>query len=139
SRVSRNTTSRSPTRPRISPSRSTPGNRRSRSCASNCCHPGESPLLSGILASVSSEGEAGLRVWWPQRGWFGRQLSGFAQVERAEQADLELGEQEGGTGFETAGDGVMQDAQQHEGDQRDVDLDAHGVFAAAEEAADFQV
>jgi len=29
--------------------------------------------------------------------------------------------------------------QQHESDQSDIDLDAHRLFAAAEEAADFQV
>jgi hypothetical protein len=33
----------------------------------------------------------------------------------------------------------MQDAQQHECDQGAVDLDAHGVFAAAEKAADLEV
>src|SRR5260370_12898623 len=102
-------------------------------------HSRESALLSGILASVSLEDEADLRVWRPPRGWFGRRPCGVAQVERAEQTDLELGEQQGGGGLETAGGGVMQDAQQHKGDQRDVDLDAHGVFTAAEEAADFEV
>jgi hypothetical protein len=33
----------------------------------------------------------------------------------------------------------MKDAQQHEGDQRDIDLDAHGIFAAAEKAPDLEV
>jgi hypothetical protein len=33
----------------------------------------------------------------------------------------------------------MQDAQQHEGDQRNINLDAHGIFAAPEKAADFEV
>src|SRR5437870_6782864 len=101
--------------------------------------PGLRPLLSGILSSVSLEGEASLRVWRAQRGRFGGWLCGFAQVERIEQADLELGEQQGGARLEAAGGGVVQDAQQHESDQCDIDLDAHGVFAAAEEAADFEV
>src|SRR5713101_2193759 len=99
--------------------------------------PGLRPLLSGILANVSLEGEAGLRVWRAQRGWFGRWLCEVAEAEGAEQADLELSEQQGGAGLETAGGGVVQDAQQHESDQRDIDLDAHGVFTAAKEAADF--
>jgi hypothetical protein len=34
---------------------------------------------------------------------------------------------------------VMQDAQQQEGDQRNIDLDAHGVFTAAQKAADLEV
>ena len=63
----------------------------------------------------------------------------MAQLERPEQAEFEAGEQQGGAGLEGAGGGLMQDAQQHKGDQRDIDLDAHGVFAAAEEAADFEV
>jgi len=33
----------------------------------------------------------------------------------------------------------MQNAQQQEGDQRNIDLGAHGVFAAAEKAADLEV
>jgi hypothetical protein len=32
----------------------------------------------------------------------------------------------------------MEDAQHHEGDQRDIVLDAHGVFAAAEKATDLE-
>ena len=38
-----------------------------------------------------------------------------------------------------AGGGLMQNAQQQEGDQRNIDLGAHGVFAAAEKAADLEV
>jgi hypothetical protein len=34
---------------------------------------------------------------------------------------------------------VMQDVQQQKRDQRDIDLDAHGVFTAAEKAADLEV
>src|SRR5439155_2502805 len=40
---------------------------------------------------------------------------------------------------EHAGGGVMKDALHHKGNQCKKDLDAHGVFTAAEEAADFQV
>ena len=62
-----------------------------------------------------------------------------AQIERPQQADPELGEQQGGAGLEGTGGGLMQDAQQHEGDQRDIDLDLDGVFAAPPGAADFEV
>src|SRR5438128_2635446 len=73
-------------------------------------------------------------AWGPRRGFMG-----FAQVERLEQRDFEPREQQGGAGLEAAGGGLVQDAQQHEGDQRDIDLEAHGILAAAEEAADFEV
>ena len=61
------------------------------------------------------------------------------QVEGLEQGDFALHEQPGGTGLEGAGGGGLQQAQQHEGDRRDIDLDADGVFAAPEKAADFEV
>src|ERR1700730_10696424 len=77
---------------------------------------------------------------WRSQAWrSGRGFGGLAQLEWAEQAGLEAGEQQGGAGLEAAGGGLVQDAQQHEGDQRDVDLDAYGVFAAPEKAADFEV
>jgi hypothetical protein len=66
-------------------------------------------------------------------------LAGWVQLERSEEAELEAGQQQGGAGGEGAGGGPMQDAQQHEGDQRGVDLEAHGVFAAAPEGADLEV
>jgi hypothetical protein len=50
-----------------------------------------------------------------------------------------VGEEECRALLEGAGGGVMQDAQQHKGDQRDIDLGAHGVFAATEKAADVEV
>src|SRR5437588_13133051 len=85
------------------------------------------------------EGEAILRMWRSQVWWLGRGFVGLAQLERPEQAEFEAGEQQGGAGLEGAGGGVMQDAQQHKGDQRDIDLDLDGVFAAPPEAADLEV
>src|SRR5207302_10111648 len=77
--------------------------------------------------AVSLEGKAILWMRLSQVWWFGRGFIGLAQLERPEQAEFEAGEQQGGAGLEGAGGGLMQDAQQHEGDQRDIDLDLDGV------------
>ena len=61
------------------------------------------------------------------------------ETERIEQAELDVCEKQRGAVFVSAGRGVVQDAQQHKGDQRDIDLDAHGVLTAAEKAADLEV
>ena len=63
----------------------------------------------------------------------------LSEAERAEPAEFEASEQQRGAVLERAGGGLMQDAQQQERDQRDIDLDAHGIFAAAEKAADLEV
>ena len=63
----------------------------------------------------------------------------LAQAERAKEAEFEAGEEQCGAVLERAGGGVMQDAQQQKGDQRDIDLDAHGIFAAAKKAANLEV
>src|SRR5215472_15477709 len=88
---------------------------------------------------VSPEGKARLRAGRPQGGRFGRWGFVRAKAERIEQAELEVSEEQCSAAFESAGGGVVQDAQQHEGDQRDIDLHAHGVFTAAEKAADLEV
>ena len=91
-----------------------------------------------ILLGWSLESEAVLAVW--RRGdwqWLG--CAGVAQVKRAEQVDFELRQEERGAGAEGAGGGGMQQAQQHEGDQRGIDLGPDGVLAAPEKAADFEV
>src|SRR5437660_11825492 len=80
--------------------------------------------------AASLEGKAILRMRRSQVWWFGRGFIGLAQLERPEQAEFEAGEQQGGAGLEGAGGGLMQDAQQHEGDQRHLALDLDGVCAA---------
>jgi hypothetical protein len=72
---------------------------------------------------------------WGSRRW----CVVLAQFEWLEQADFELGEQQCSASLEGARAGVVQDAQQHKGDQRDIDLDAHSVFTASEKAADLEV
>jgi hypothetical protein len=52
---------------------------------------------------------------------------------------LTLGEQQGGAGLDGAGGTLVEDAQEHEGDQGDVDLYAHGIFAASQKATDLEV
>ena len=61
------------------------------------------------------------------------------EAEWATEAEFEAGEEQCGAVFERAGRGLMQDAQQQKSDQRDIDLGAHGVVAAAEKAADLEV
>ena len=63
----------------------------------------------------------------------------MTEAEWAEQGEFDVCEEQRGAVFVSAGCGVVQDAQQHKGDQSDVDLDAHSVFAAAEKAADLEV
>src|SRR5207248_1310014 len=87
----------------------------------------------------SLESEASLRVGRAQRWRSGRRGCVLAQDERAKEAEFEADEEQRGGVFERAGRGLMQDAQQQEGDQRNIDLDANGVFAAAQKAADLKV
>src|SRR5438067_11661506 len=87
----------------------------------------------------SLEGEAGLRAGRAQ-GWrCGGRGCVLAEAERAKEAEFEAGEEQRRAVLEGAGRGLMQDAQQQKGDQRDIDLDAHGVFTAAQETADLEV
>src|SRR5258707_9687298 len=97
------------------------------------------PTAVRNFVSGSSEGEASLRVRGSQAWRHGWWHAVHSQAEGTEEGDFDPGEEQGGAGREAAGCGVMQDAQQHEGDERHVDLDADGVFAAAEEAADLEV
>ena len=69
----------------------------------------------------------------------GRRFVGTAQIEGAEEAKPEPGEQQRGAGLEGAGRRLVQDLEQQAGDQRHVDLDAHGILAAPPEAADLEV
>src|SRR5436190_23215227 len=89
--------------------------------------------------SGSLESEASLRVGRAQRRGSGGRGCMLAEAERAKEAEFEAGEEQRGAVPEGAGGGLMQDAQQQKGDQRDIDLDAHGVLAAAEKAADLEV
>src|SRR6516162_7541248 len=88
---------------------------------------------------VSPESEVSLWVCRPQVGWFGRWSFALTEAECIEQAEFDVCEQQRGAVFVSAGRGVMQDAQQHKSDQRDINLDAHGVLVAAEKAADLEV
>ena len=96
------------------------------------------PLVSGIPHG-SCECQASLRAGRSQGGRFGWRGCVLTEAEGAEPAEFEAREQQRGAVLERAGGGLMQDAQQQESDQRDIDLDAHGVFAAAEKAADLEV
>jgi hypothetical protein len=98
----------------------------------DCC-----PGFFGGLWSL--EGEASLRVGRAQRRRSGRRGCVLAEAERAREAEFEASEEQRDAVLERAGGGVMQDAQQQEGDQRNIDLDAHGVFTAAQEAADLEI
>ena len=72
-----------------------------------------------------------LSLFWS--GWRGKQLIDAA-------AEHQIGADEAGEG-ERAFDGVLGrlgQTQEHEGDQRHGDLEAHGVLAGADEVADFQ-
>src|SRR6516162_7324707 len=88
---------------------------------------------------VSPESEVSLWVCRPQVGWFGRWSFALTEAECNEQAEFDVCEQQRGAVFVSAGRGVMQDAQQHKSDQRDINLGAHGVLVAAEKAADLEV
>lgn len=92
--------------------------------------PGSSPLLSG-LDRGPLEGEliwiVGRRFWWVEQ---------VVQVASVHQ----VGADEAGEGERTFDEllGGLGHPQQQEGDQGDGDLNADGVFAGAEEMADFQ-
>jgi hypothetical protein len=73
------------------------------------------------------------------RGRQGRRGTELPQVERLEEADFEPGEEQRGGRFDGVRGGAVQDAQQHEGDHRHIDLEAHGILAAPQEAAEFEV
>jgi len=94
----------------------------------------------GFCSGLGSlESEASLRVRRTQRRRSGRRGCVLVQAERAKEAEFEAGEEQRRAVLERAGRGVMQDAQQQKRDQRDIDLDADGVFVAAEKAADLEV
>src|SRR5262249_45365722 len=89
-------------------------------------HADAAALVSGIPHG-SWECQASLRAGWSQGGRFGWRGCVLTEAERAEPAEFEASEQQRGAVLERAGGGLMQDAQQQERDQRDIDLDAHGI------------
>src|SRR6516162_11577023 len=102
--------------------------------------PAKAHCCPGFCSGLSSlESEASLRVGRAQGGWFGRRGCVRMEAERATEAEFEAGEEQRGAVLERAGRGLLQDAQQQKGDQRDIDLGAHGVLAAADKAADLEV